>query len=171
MKFNSNNAHWKEGDYRCSVSGRFLSKGSAAISHSRVYKSWTDMMMRCTNPKNKRWKDYGGRGIRVCERWRVARNFCLDMGERPEGMTLDRIDNDGNYEPANCRWASRVRQQNNKRSNRVISYEGTTLTCTEWARRLGIDVSTLSKRINRSGWTVERALTTPPIEPRMRNAV
>ncbi len=139
--------------------GQFASKGERGRCRSRAYLSWSDMIQRCTNPHNKRWADYGGRGIKVCDRWLSSAQFCLDMGERPLGMSLDRRDNDGNYEPSNCYWATREQQQNNRRTNRRITYQNETLTCTQWAARLGINESTLSHRIRR-GWTTERALET-----------
>lgn len=82
---------------------------------SRTYRSWASMIARVTNPSNDRFQDYGGRGITVCNRWRAFENFLDDMGERPDGMSLDRIDNDGNYEPGNCRWATPRQQQRNSR--------------------------------------------------------
>jgi hypothetical protein len=82
-----------------------------------IYMSWSDMVGRCTRPTHKRWADYGGRGITVCERWREFKNFLADVGERPEGMTLDRIDNDRGYEPGNVRWADYSTQARNRRSS------------------------------------------------------
>jgi hypothetical protein len=93
---------------------------SATHGRSRTpeYVVWTGIWQRCNNPKNQRWPDYGGRGIKVSERWRSFESFLADMGERPEGMTLDREDNDGDYEKANCRWATPKQQSNNRRKRR-----------------------------------------------------
>lgn len=88
--------------------------------HSRTYSSWHHMKQRCTNPNNHRYSDYGGRGIGVCDRWARFENFLTDMGERPEGLTLDRVDNEGHYEPGNCRWATRSEQDHNKRRRKRL---------------------------------------------------
>lgn len=121
------------------------------MSHSRAYTSWRGMIDRCTNPNMASWKDYGGRGITVCERWRTFEHFYADMGDPPGGMTLDRIDVDGNYEPSNCRWATTAVQSRNRRNNVFITDDGVTQTLHDWAREKGISAGTLSYRFHQ-GW-------------------
>lgn len=125
-----------------------------------TYEIWKTMRQRCLNPKIKRFDSYGGRGITVCDRWLDSfENFLEDMGERPEGYSIDRIDNDGNYEPSNCRWATNRQQQRNKRTNRLITHNGVTQCLNAWAEQTGITRETIGDRI-KAGWTVEAALTT-----------
>jgi len=123
------------------------------------------MAQRCTNPNHKQFKDYGGRGIRVCERWRRYDNFLADMGRRPDNRHwLERIDNDGDYEPGNCRWATTKEQSRNKRSNRIVTAFGKTAPLVRFA---GEDCySRTYRRIEariRRGWPIERAISVPPL--------
>jgi len=122
--------------------------------------SWRSMMLRC-NPSYRLYKDYGGRGIKICERWHKFENFLEDMGERPPGTTLERIDVNGYYEPGNCRWATRLEQGNNKRNNRFIDCFGKRVTLAEAERITGVPQHTIAARIKR-GWSVCDALTKPP---------
>lgn len=107
--------------------------------HTKIYKSWYAMLQRCGNPKNTRYKYYGARGIAVCERWRKFENFLADMGERPPGMSIDRINNDGNYEPDNCRWATQEQQINNRRKFGMLSVFTTNELVAELKRRASDD--------------------------------
>lgn len=102
------------------------------------YQTWNHMMTRCYNEKCEDYPDYGGRGIEVCERWHDVRLFCEDMGERPKGLSIDRIDVNGNYEPSNCRWATDEIQVNNRRNSTAIEFEGKTYTNSQLARKLNI---------------------------------
>lgn len=130
----------------------------AACRHP-LYDTWIAMIDRCHSPKCHAYSTYGGRGISVCERWRESfDHFCLDMGPRPPGHSIDRIDNNGNYEPSNCRWATAKEQGRNTRTNRLLEMKGQRLTLTEWAELIGIDRSTLWHRLRR-GYSIERALT------------
>jgi hypothetical protein len=125
-----------------------------------LYGAWGQMITRCTNPNDKSYPDYGGRGIAVCDRWRNSfEAFLTDMGERPDGMTLDRIDGDGDYEPGNCRWATAAEQQRNRRNSVWLEYAGVGLPLTDWAAALGLNYYTLHNRVTQLGWPAERALT------------
>lgn len=121
---------------------------------------WSGMRQRCENPNSPAFPKYGGRGITVCERWRDFEKFVEDMGLRPPGMTIERADNDGNYSPENCRWATRAEQNRNKRNNVRLTWNGETKCVAQWAASTGINLGTLWGRI-RKGWTIEKALTTP----------
>ena len=136
------------------LSGR--SKGAAS-----EYKTWSSMLNRCENPNAQEFDRYGARGIAVCDRWHDLECFLQDMGRRPSSKhSIDRINNNGDYEPGNCRWATRQTQQNNLRSNRIVSFGGKSLTVAQWARDVGCSWSVIFCRLER-GWTVERALTQP----------
>jgi hypothetical protein len=125
------------------------------------YRAWQKMRQRCSNPKCQRYDRYGARGIRVCERWRSFEAFFEDMGHRPSPRhSLDRIDNDGNYEPGNCRWATRAEQNRNRGDNRLVTFGGLTMTVAEWARTVGVHVRTLYCRLA-NGWSIEDSLTKP----------
>jgi hypothetical protein len=129
---------------------------------SREYLSWRSMIQRCTDPNSPQYVRYGGRGIEVCERWRIFENFLADMGARPAGKSLDRWpDNNSGYAPGNCRWATRAEQAANTRTNHTITVHGETHTITAWARKLGVDTAAIRYRIERMGWSPEQAVTTP----------
>lgn len=140
---------------------------SHGMSFSPTYKSWESMYTRCTNPKSIGWKNYGGRGIKLSKRWMTFSNFLEDMGERPEGKTLDRIDVNGNYCKENCRWSTPKHQGNNRRNNRRITHEGETKTVAEWADKMKVNRQVLLERF-KMGWSVERTLTTPVRELKQR---
>lgn len=126
----------------------------------RTYQCWCDMKQRCYNQNCAQYKNYGGRGIVVCERWVDSfDNFIVDMGEKPEGMTIDRVDVNGNYEPSNCRWLSNKEQQSNRRNNVLITHNGQTMTQRQWAAHLGINELTLNYRI-KNGYPIDMALST-----------
>jgi hypothetical protein len=131
------------------------------LANTPVHRVWIGMRSRCNNPKAREYVNYGGRGIKVCERWDSFENFVADMGVRPEGYSIDRINNDGNYEPSNCRWATTTQQLNNRRVNRVLELNGERKTIGEWSEKLGIGWYTIRSRVDRYGWTIEKALTTP----------
>lgn len=131
---------------------------------TRLYRIWQMMKNRCHNPKTPRFKDYGARGITVCDEWKddfkTFYDWSMSHGYE-EHLTIDRIDNDKGYSPDNCRWATYLVQGNNSRHNHTITYGGETHSLSDWARKLGIPVHVLSNRINKYDWTVERAFTTP----------
>jgi len=153
----------KSGDCGCQLGARI----SAGVTRhgcsegSPAYKTWAGMIQRCTNKNQRSYKDYGGRGITVCERWLKFKNFYADMGERPsKEHSIDRIDVNGNYEPGNCRWATQAEQHANKTNNARWEFRGQVKCAFEWAAELGISIRTIRSRL-RYGWTLEQALATP----------
>lgn len=124
---------------------------------TREYRCWYAMHSRCRDMKDSR---YGGRGIKVCERWTSFENFLADMGRCPEGLTLDRINNNSGYSSDNCRWADAKAQNRNRSSNRQITFNGRTMCLADWCDDTGLPRTTLERRLNR-GWPIEAALTTP----------
>jgi hypothetical protein len=119
------------------------------------------MILRCTNSKSNGYDRYGGRGIRVCKEWSGAggfSNFLKDMGERPDNTTLERIDNDGHYDPTNCRWAENADQRRNRHNAKLITFKGQTLTAAEWAREVGTHRNNILRRLQR-GLPLDQVLT------------
>lgn len=132
------------------------------MSNTKFYIVWRNMKRRCLNPKDRKFKDYGGRGIMVCDRWMNFHLFKEDMYPGyGENVILDRIDVNGNYEPANCRWATIRESNENTRLTRRFAFMGKEMTLPRWADQLGLKRSTLEMRIYQYGWSVEKALSTP----------
>ena len=134
------------------------------LTHTREYIAWAGMLARCSNPKHVCYHNYGGRGITVCKRWRESfTTFITDMGMPPSPKhQVDRIDNNGNYEPGNCRWVTNAQNAQNTRKNVFIECNGERLCLSEWARRIGISIESLRGRLS-SGWSEQEAVTTPPL--------
>lgn len=144
-------------------------RGTFSITHgstaTAMYRRWTDIKTRCTNPASAAYKNYGGRGVTMDEEWvRSFAAFQRDVGAPPTPKhTLDRIDNDGPYAPGNVRWATRSEQNRNRRDSLNVEYQGKTQHVKKWAEGLGMDYATLQQRLRRYGWSVERAFTTPVV--------
>lgn len=126
-------------------------------ANTSIYHLWAGMIQRCTNIKNNRYKDYGGRGITVCDKWLTFEGFYEDMGDRPKDKSLDRIDNNKGYCKDNCKWSTNKEQSNNTRINHYLTYKNKTQTTQQWSEELGIKLCTLQARVNRN-WSAERAL-------------
>ena len=127
---------------------------------SREYQSWGHMLQRCCNPNHKYYFNYGGRGVKVCARWRNSfALFFKDMGKRPQNMSIERKNNKGNYTPKNCVWATRIEQGANKRNNHFLTVKGVKRTVSQWSRITGINYTTLLMRI-KYGWSDKKVVTT-----------
>lgn len=146
-----------------------VGRGRKTISKTPDYRIWACMRQRCYDSARDSWKYYGGRGIKVCDRWRDSFfAFLEDMGPRPPGMSLERKDVNGDYGPDNCVWATKSEQQLNRRDNRVLEFSGERLSISVWARRLGIPRGSIRYRI-KAGWPIEKILTLPSQRQAERN--
>lgn len=130
---------------------------------TKEFRAWSNMLNRCSNVNCKEYHYYGGRGITVCNRWRISyQNFLSDMGRAPSKKhSIDRVDNNKNYEPLNCKWSTNKEQANNKRSCLLIYFNGETKNLSQWCERLKLPFHTIKARIKHYGWTPEKALTKP----------
>lgn len=171
------NTHWTckcACGERCCVSAQNLLRGVTkscgcyrkeklrkhGLSGTRTYVVWKAMHKRCTNPRDPAYENYGARGIQVCRRWKDYALFLRDLGECPPGLTLERRDNNKDYAPANCYWATRLEQGANNRRNRLLTLHGETTHVAEWARRTGMSSNAIIMRL-KLGWTDEETLTAP----------
>lgn len=125
-----------------------------------LYRMWSTMRKRCYSTKDKQFNNYGGRGITICERWSFFPNFVQDMGRRPKGFQIERINNDGNYEPGNCKWATPREQSNNKRCSRYLDFNGERMTAKQWADKLGVSYEAVMARLER-GWSGKDTIAVP----------
>lgn len=134
-----------------------LKKAGVEGDHGKLYNIWSTMKQRCNNPKDKAYKRYGGRGIKICDRWNTFANFLADVGDPPSGLSLDRIDNNGNYEPGNCKWSTRKEQQNNMRTNTFLTYKGERKTIAQWSDELKLNLSydRMVQRLSQ-GWSLRK---------------
>lgn len=139
------------------------------LTKSPEYWIWRSMKARCFNPKTHSYKSYGGRGITVCKKWvNSFENFYKDIGPRPNSTyQIDRINNNGNYSPKNCRWVTASENSSNRRTSKMITFNGKTLSATEWAKRIGMNRGGITKRLQK-GWPLKKALTTPPLARHLR---
>lgn len=146
-------------EQRAKASKKHGHSGRSNADTTPTYKTWSSMKRRCKDKNHCNHASYYDKGIKVCERWEDFTNFLEDMGERPEGKTLDRIDGDKGYYKENCKWSTPKEQANNMNRNHFLEFNGEKLTISQWADKIGVKYVTLNTRIHR-GWSVERALTT-----------
>lgn len=143
-------------------------KRKHGLASTPEYNSWKSMINRCTDPSNKLFNRYGGRGITVCKRWlQSVTHFISDMGTRPDrGYSLERINNDGNYTPKNCKWAHRNEQANNRSNNHLLIVDGVSKTLAEWSRSVQLTPNTIRARLKK-GWTERQSILTPACHPKL----
>ena len=134
------------------------------MTNTRLYNIWSTMRQRCNNPNSAKYKNYGGRGVAICNEWSSFEEFMnwALLNGYSDNLTLDRINVNGNYEPMNCQWITNEKQQLNKRNNKLLTLNGKTFTLSEWSRITGMDHSTILKRLS-IGWSVEEALSIPKL--------
>lgn len=157
-----NNGDLKTGNTKSCGCLRIKHGHSKSGKVSQIYIAWQHMLDRCTNPDCQYYSSYGGRNISVCKRWSIFENFLVDMGEPPtESHSIDRIDNNGDYCPKNCRWATKRQQQGNMRSNHMITFNNKTQCLAAWSRKTSINQKTLWHRLVTLGWSIQKSLTTP----------
>lgn len=138
------------------------------MHNTKTYHAWESMKARCLNPNNAAYAHYGGRGIGVCVKWLDFLGFFADMGVSPEGMTLERIDNNRGYEKSNCKWASRTEQQGNRRNSVVLVFDGRSQVIEQWAKEYGLGSGLVHNRVFQLGWPIEKALTVAPRKMKRR---
>lgn len=148
------------GSLRCRSCAARISATRHGKTDTREYKSWDSMRSRCYRPTDTEYHNYGGRGITVCTEWESFEAFYADMGTRPDGTTLERLDNSLGYFPSNCVWADGKAQGRNRRTNVVVEYDGRSQCLSAWAEELGMSRECLYQRLKR-GWSIERSLTEP----------
>lgn len=174
---NEREAQWNNAvrSHSCGcLTKEILRQARTIHGHSRVgrygspsWKSWKSILERCEQSYHKSYADYGGRGISVCERWHDFSLFLADMGERPPGKQIDRINNEGNYEPGNCHWTTSKENARNRRNTLFLEHDGQRLPAIVWAERIGFPYTTIVKRL-RDGWPVDKTLTQSPKPDRRR---
>ena len=147
----------KSGKTRSCGCGNIVFHKKHGYYGTRTYQSWIQMKNRCLNPRHISFENYGGRGINVCSKWLDFEGFLEDMGDRPKGRSLDRIDNNKGYSKENCKWSTQKEQSNNKRNNHQITFQGKTQNITQWADELGLNRNTLYGQINRRHVPIEIA--------------
>lgn len=140
---------------------RFLYRNSGIKRNSKSYSAWRSMWQRITDRNCKKYDRYGGRGINICDRWKKFENFQMDMGEKPDGMSLDRINNDGDYCPENCRWATSRMQTRNYARNVKVTFRGRTQCLADWAEELQMPYQRLWERIRIYNWPIKDAFFQP----------